>query len=71
MRLYKQTAKVPDDDHMGVRSETLWSGSQAEAASQRAAWVKSGVKRADITTEEVEVPTNKQGLIGFLNQLSS
>lgn len=45
-----------------------WVGSQADAASARAALNSGGVKRADIKTKEVEVPTNKAGLLEFLNK---
>jgi hypothetical protein len=44
-------------------------GSAAEAASRRAALVKSGMYRADITTTQVEIPTNKDDLLDYLNLL--
>lgn len=62
MNLYKQTAVVKDG-----RIVTQWAGSQGDASKQRSAWTKEGVKRVDITTEIVDVPTNKAGLIEFLN----
>ena len=47
-----------------------WVGTQAGAAAARKELVsKHHFARADIDTEEVEVPTNKPGLIEFLNQL--
>ncbi|NLA67257.1 MAG: hypothetical protein GX856_03230, partial [Gammaproteobacteria bacterium] len=45
-----------------------WHGSQAEAASHRKhlnSVLK--IKRDHITTEEVDVPTDKKGLLNFLN----
>lgn len=61
MRLYKTTASNGD----GI--QTRWAGSQAEAATNRKAFVGMGFKRAEVETEEVEVPTNKTGLLEFLN----
>lgn len=65
MKLYKQTAVVRDS--AGAAQETHWSGSQAEASKQRAEWTRKGVKRAEITTDEVDVPTDKKGLLEWLN----
>ena len=57
MKFYKQ-----------VQADVIhWSVSQTEASAKRAEWVKSGVKRADISTIEVDVPTDKKGLQEFLN----
>lgn len=65
MRLYKTTATRDGD----VR-QTLWAGSQAAAAADRKSLVSdAGFKRNEVNTEEVEVPTNKTGLIQFLNGL--
>ena len=47
----------------------VWVGTQADAASARKKLLNAGFKRADIKTEDVEVPTNKAGLIEFLNKL--
>ena len=44
-----------------------WQGSRADAASRRRAAVESGVKRKDIGTVEVEIPTTKTGLLDWLN----
>lgn len=58
MKLYKIEAK--DND-------TQWVGSQSEAATARKHLGAKGIKRNEITTTEVEVPTNKAGLLEFLN----
>ena len=42
-------------------------GSGAEAAARRAELTKAGAHRADIIIEVVEVPTDKAGLLKFLN----
>ena len=45
--------------------------SQAECASTRKELTNRGVGRKDIDTYEVDVPTAKTELVGFLNQLMS
>ena len=47
-----------------------WCGSKDECALARRDFVSGGAKRADLTTTEVDVPTNKAGLIEFLNKQS-
>lgn len=70
MKLHLVTAKtkVDVDDVLEV-SEFV--GSQAEAATLRASHVKSGVARKDITTIAVDVPTDKEGLLRFLNLMAT
>ena len=68
MRLYKITAlntshgDTPDSD-------VTWVGSLAEASTQRKKLTIDGFARKEIETEEVDVPTDKAGLIGFLNKM--
>lgn len=59
MKLYKVSAKDVS---------TKWVGAQADAASHRK-FLNSVKKipRDAITTEEVEVPTDKKGLLEWLN----
>lgn len=61
MKLYKTTIA-----RNGVDTYS-WQGSRADAASRRRAAVESGVKRKDIGTVEVEIPTTKTGLLDWLN----
>lgn len=61
MRLYRITAKND------ARNQTHWVGSQAEASAHRKQLTAEGFKRAEITTEELDVPTDKKGLLDFLN----
>lgn len=70
MKLHLVTAKtkVDVDDVLEV-SEFV--GSQAEAATLRASHVKGGVARKDITTIAVDVPTDKEGLLRFLNLMAT
>lgn len=59
----------------GAQSEpverAIWAGSQADAASARKQLGTEGFRRMEIATYEVDVPTNKPGLIGFLNILAA
>ena len=63
MKLYRITATQDDENHTAV-----WVGSQADAGKARKELVAKGFKRAEINTEEVDVPTNKEGLLAFLNK---
>ena len=64
MKLYRITAAngtTAEVEHV------IWAGSQADAAKARKELGGHGYKRADIETEDVEVPTKKEELIAFLN----
>lgn len=69
MKLYKVTAQSNRDDT--PVSEIVWVGSQADAAKARKSFIEQGFKRAKLDTEEVDVPTNKEGLLNFLNSLEN
>ena len=69
MKLYR--VSVATSRELDVKSDfrsVTWVGSQADAGKTRKALVDNGIKRAEITTEEVDVPTNKEGLLKFLNE---
>lgn len=64
MKLKKIIAESAD----GQRVVIVWAGTNAEAASERKRLVSElGFKRAEVATVEVDVPTNKEGLLAFLN----
>jgi len=44
-----------------------WTASQGDAASARAQFTKQGIPRAQVTTDEYDVPTDKKGLLKWLN----
>lgn len=70
MNLYLVTSKTKVDvDEDFEVSEFV--GSQAEAATVRARMVKEGAARKDITTLAVNVPTDKEGLLRFLNLMAA
>lgn len=70
MKLYKTTVisiatvnGVPNTKQTTV----TWNGTQSDASAVRAAAVRDGAKRKDVETEAVDVPTDKAGLLEFLN----
>lgn len=66
MKLY-----IIDAPIAGEANITRVVTSQAECASVRAEFTGIGIKRKDIDTHEVDVPTTKAELVNFLNQLLS
>lgn len=64
MKLYKIIA---NNRPTNGGTDIIWVGSQAEAGSTRKKLVEEGRKRTDLVTEEVDVPTSKQDLLGWLN----
>jgi hypothetical protein len=63
MKLYRIDA-VTDD---GQDTVTKFVGTQAAASAHRKELSDNGFKRKNVTTTELDVPTNKEGLIEFLN----
>lgn len=66
MKLYKVVASSTRDDQPTVVK--TWVGTQSDAAAARKARLAEGFKRAELDTEEVDVPTNKQDLLVWLNE---
>lgn len=66
MKLYLITATTEDS-----KTHVIWGGSQAEAASARKEMLARGATRKDLKTYEVDVPTNKEGLLQFLNDFGN
>ena len=63
MRLYL-TSYIDDES---AKVKRTFTGTQADASKGRVALKKDGMR--EIETKEVEVPTDKAGLIGYLNGL--
>ena len=64
MKLYRVSANADVQ-------KIVWVGTQSDAAKARKEFVSDGFKRAELSTEEVDVPTNKEGLLEFLNKLEN
>ena len=65
MKLYKTTyiddgAKSAYDEH-----KEIWHGTQADASKARKVLKIEGMR--EIATDETDVPTDKAGLLAFLN----
>ena len=74
MKLYKITRPIHEIDDEDVDGDVRFAGSQADARKTRIdfeAPFKSlkPKDRPEVTVEEVDVPTDKKGLIEFLNGL--
>jgi len=66
MRLYKIVAPVSKVD--GAPSNMIiWAGSLTEAAKARKEVAAHGATRKDTETFELDIPTNKDGLLAWLN----
>lgn len=63
MKFYKITA------HVGIPAvkKVKWVATQSDAASVRKELVSAGAKRADVETDEFDVPTAKTELLQWLN----
>ena len=66
MRLYKINAEYLHDDNTKV-FVTQFVGSKADGVAERKKLMDDGARRKDITETEVDVPTDKTGLINWLN----
>ena len=74
MKLYKITRPIHELNGEDVDDMTQFAGSQADARKARIE-LETPFKhlkpkdRPEVTVEEVDVPTDKKGLIEFLNEL--
>lgn len=59
MKIYKVSATGHPNE---------WVSSQAETAHARKDLMAKGLKRAQITTEQVDIPTKKEELLVWLNK---
>lgn len=67
MRFYKIVAKNPADDSL-PDSETKWVVSKADGVAARKALYDAGWRRKEVEETEVDVPTDKTGLLAWLNK---
>lgn len=66
MRLYEIFAIELDENDKPVE-RVFWVGTRAEVSAKRKELNLAGIARKHITDREVDVPTDKAGLIAFLN----
>jgi hypothetical protein len=67
MRLYKITVTNSSDEDL-PDTKTCWVGSKAEGVQARKKLYDGGWRRKDVEETEVDVPTDKAGLLAFLNK---
>lgn len=67
MRLYKIVGKNKPSGNL-PDTTTKWVGTKAEAVAARKELTDTGYKRADIDSDEIDVPTDKAGLLDWLNK---
>ena len=70
MRLYKISALNTSQGDQ-PDSETHWVGSLADASAKRKQLTAEGWTRKEVETIEIDVPTDKAGLLGFLNAMGN
>lgn len=67
MRVY-EVSVIEDDEVLGTR----YAGTQADARATRDELMsKFGVKKKDVSIKEIEVPTDKAGLLEFINGVAA
>ena len=64
MRLYKTDYR--DDEITEPTDKKAWDGTLADASKRRVTLKKEGYR--DIASKEIDVPTDKAGLLAFLNE---
>lgn len=52
----------------GGKEVVQWAGRQADVVAIKKEWIESGIKRKQISTEEIEVPTKKDELVAWLTE---
>lgn len=67
MKFYKVSAVASVQDE-SPDSATHWVGTQSDAAAARKKLAADGFKRVEIKTDEIDVPTDKAGLLDWLNK---
>lgn len=65
MKFYLVTADIENHEETGTKSK--WVVSQSDAAGARKELIEQGAKRKDLKTFELDIPTDKAGLLEFLN----
>jgi hypothetical protein len=67
MRFYMVSPTV-DVDHDETKPEVRWAGTQADARAAKQQMMEDfGLKRSQVDVDEEDVPTDKAGLLAFLN----
>ncbi len=65
MQLYLVQAIVRTENSAEMKHR--WEGTKADAATRRKSFYDEGANRKDIQIDQIDVPTDKAGLLNFLN----
>lgn len=65
MKLYRVSHPSAVD---GEKEVVQWAGTQAGVVQIKKTFMETGIKRKQISTEEIEVPTKKDELVAWLSQ---
>jgi hypothetical protein len=70
MKLYKVSAKysIKLNGAPVLQTPSKYLGTKGECIAYRKELMEAGAKRKEIETEAVDIPTNKEGLVEWLNQ---
>lgn len=65
MKLYRVSSdKTIDNGKPVIR----WAGTQAGVVQAKKDFMAAGLKRKELSTEEIDVPTKKDELVAWLNE---
>ena len=65
MKLYRVSSDRTVDNGKPV---IRWAGTQAGVVQAKKDFMAAGLKRKELSTEEIEVPTKKDELVAWLNE---
>lgn len=65
MKLYRVSHPSVVD---GQKEVVLWAGTQAGVVQIKKTFMETGIKRKQISTEEIDVPTKKDELVAWLSR---
>lgn len=65
MKLYRVSSEVAIDNG---KKALKWVGTQADVVATKKEWMAAGMKRKEISTEDIEIPTKKDELVEWLNE---
>ncbi len=68
MKLYRVSSEVTLDNG---KEAVKWVGTQSGVVAIKKEWMATGMKRKEISTEDIEVPTKKEELVEWLNERSA
>ena len=65
MKLYRVSSEVTLDNG---KKALKWVGTQAGVVATKKEWMAAGMKRKEISAEDIEISTKKDELVEWLNE---